>query len=669
MLLFWSIIALLGQTVLLLMIRAGKIMGYQHFKQPSELLSSTPPIALIIFLIQAIAVTVGLLINWRQLWNVLRSGFKVWQIIILGLVFAATSATVSPQLSVYFTELLTASIVGFVQLGNLVLIMLAIPGDSLPRMKNFFDRFLGARNSADGTDKIKIDRYVLIAALWAVTASSLLNIFVYQNHPHIPDEVVYLYQARFLANGALSLPAPPVPEAFDVYLMQLDGERWYPTPPAGWPALLALGTLLGAPWLVNPLLAGLNIILIYLVLIRLYDRYLARLAIFLLCFSPWYIFMAMNFMTHTFTLTCALVAVLGVMQARQTGKAWWAWLAGVAVGVMSLIRPLEGLMMAGLLGLWAIGLGGRRLKISSLTGLVLGTFFTAILVLPYNYVLTGDMRQFPINVYTDQRFGINSNAYGFGADRGMNWAIDPYPGHSPLDGLINANLNTFAINIELFGWSTGSIWLVALFILTGKYRQSDILMMGVILAVFVVFFFYYFSGGPDFGARYWYLMIVPLVALSVRGLETLAERLSPDGLAASSAGMRLMFGVMLLCVFSLFTFFPWRSINKYYHYLAMRPDIRYLAQQYDFGRSLVLINGNAHPDFASAMNYNPLDFQSDSTIYAWDRNPEIRMKLLQAFPDRQVWLVNGPSMTGGGYEMQAGPYSASELLTGKITLP
>jgi hypothetical protein len=185
-------------------------------------------------------------------------------------------------------------------------------------------------------------------------------------------------------------------------------------------------------------------------------------------------------------------------------------------------------------------------------------------------------------------------------------------------------------------------------------------MLAVILAVFVAFFFYYFSGGPDFGARYWFLMIVPLVALSVRGIQYLENKLD-SGQPGNSA--RVLPIVFLLGVMALINYFPWRAIDKYYHYLNMRPDIRELAEEYNFGRSLVLISGDEHPDYASAFVYNPIDMQAAAPIYAWDRNPGARQEVLEAYYDRPVWIIAGPSITQAGYQVLEGPVSASELLT------
>ena len=583
--------------------------------------------------------------------------------------FVLTSATVSHDVSIYISEVIFAAFIQFVNLGNLVLVVLSIPDEWVSALHTRLALWIGKPGLDVESRGLHSDRFVWWAALWVTGLSAFLALIVYQNHPHVQDEVAYLLQARYLANNKLTMPSPPVPPAFDFYLMQFDGNRWYPSAPAGWPALLSIGVRMGVPWLVNPVLAGINLVLIYIILMALYSRRIARIAIFLLCLSPWYVFMGMNFMTHMFTLTCALAATLWIMRARETGKAYWAIWSGLALGIMSLIRPVDGLIMAALLGLWAIGFGGRRVKFLTIAALISTTGLVSLLVLPYNYVLTGNPIVFPINAYTDQRFGVNSNAFGFGPDRGMGWAIDPNPGHSPLDGLINANLNTFSINIELFGWSIGSLLLIAVFFFSFRFQKTDFLMLALMFTVFAVFFFYYFSGGPDFGARYWFLMIVPLVVLTVRGIQILEEKVIATSSDAEFQKSRVLAGVMLCSLLTLITFFPWRAVDKYYHYLGMRPDILSLAKEHNFGRSLVLVRGDDHPDYSSAAIYNPLDVYSDGTIYAWDRSPEVRDAVIQAYADRPIWLVDGPTITLDGYRLIAGPLSAHDLIAGNQTKP
>lgn len=455
------------------------------------------------------------------------------------------------------------------------------------------------------------------------------------------------------------MPVPPVPEGFEVYLMDYKGDTWFPVPPPGWPIMLAVGAFFGLAWLVNPLLAGVNVLLAYVLLRELYRKGVARIAIVLLVLSPWYIFLGMSFMTHMFSLTCALAASIGVAWSRRSGKAVWAFAGGLALGMLSMVRPLEAVAMAGLLGLWAIGIGGKRLKISGTTGLILGALILGGVGLAYNAALTGDPLEFPINVYTDKYFGKNSNAYGFGPDRGMGWEQDPYPGHGPVDALVNSNLNVSSLNVELFGWSTGSFLIVAFGLCLGPLRRNDYLMLALIGAIYWLHFFYYFSGGPDFGARYWFLMIVPLVLLAARGIVLLAAKIDEK---IEGGGARLWFAAAMLFVMTVTIFVPWRAIDKYHNFRGMRPDVRNLAESHYFGESLVLIRGDKDPDYASAAVYNPLDLSAPAPIYAWDRDPVTRKRLLQAYATRPVWIIDGPSLTRRGYEITAGPVPAAELL-------
>jgi hypothetical protein len=190
-------------------------------------------------------------------------------------------------------------------------------------------------------------------------------------------------------------------------------------------------------------------------------------------------------------------------------------------------------------------------------------------------------------------------------------------------------------------------------------------LLTVIAAIIGVHSFYWFSGGPDFGARYWYLILVPCVGLTARAVPALADRLAAvTGEAAERARVQLLAGVSALALSALICFFPWRAIDKYHHYRNMRPDVRRLAAAHDFGRSLVLVRGRRHPDYASAAIYNPLDFQADAPVYIWDRDPAITRAALQAYADRPVWVLDGPTRTGAGFRVVAGPLRSEDLMEG-----
>jgi len=558
----------------------------------------------------------------------------------------------------YFFELLLATSIQIINLGNIILLILSIPDEIMYSIEKKLS-FVSGDQPADGAGR-RVDYFPLSGAVWVVIIAGFLAYFSYGRHPHIPDEIMYLYQARYMAEGNLSVPAPSVPEAFSFYLIPYNAARWYSIFPPGWPAVLALGVVLGMPWMVNPVLGGLNILLLYYMFHELCNRRTARIAVILFCTSPWFVFMSMNFMSHTFMLTAVLIAAAAVIRARRNGNVVWGCIMGGAVGVVSLIRPLDGLIVAIVIGLWSLGIGGRRLKLNIIAAYVLSVLVVGAIIFPYNKQLTGSSTTFPLMAYYEEYHGHNSNALGFGPERGLGWALDPFPGHGPLDAVVNAGLNISSINTELFGWSTGSLIVVVMFLFSGGMKKNDYLLFMIMLFIAGTLSLYWFSGGPDFGARYWYLMIIPLVALTVRGIEFLGSRSEVNG-ETSSLNAKMLVAVLSLSLCSLVNVFPWRAIDKYHNYRGMRPDIRSLSQEYNFGRSLVLIQGD-DADYESAWTYNPLDPQANAPLYAWARDPNTQNRLLKEYRDRVLWVVDGPSKTGAGYAVVRGPLDSYDML-------
>ena len=240
--------------------------------------------------------------------------------------------------------------------------------------------------------------------------------------------------------------------------------------------------------------------------------------------------------------------------------------------------------------------------------------------------------------------------------------MDAFPGHSPIESVINTALNIFSLNIELFGWSIGSLLLLTLLSVSGTISRKDIWALLVIASVIGVHCFFWYHGGPDFGARYWFLSIIPFIALTVRGAEWVSRSTSGVGIRTSSSDGRVMVAVAAMCLVTLISYLPWRVSDKYYRYLRMQPGIEQLAKDHGFGRSLVIVRGKEHPDYQSTWVYNPVDFEGDVPVYAFDRNSEVYEELLRKYVDRPIWIVHGPTLTGGQYSIVRGPVDANELL-------
>jgi len=648
----WLVLLLIGQAAALQWIDAGISIHYQHYKSPAAILSEHWATAAF-FLLQTLLVAAGIWRRRQPLGQWLKDNPRMWRFAAAIAVVYATGAAVSRDVSFFAVELVLAAAVQTVQLATIVLAAASVPEETVLGMTAFLNRFLGA--SGDAAEPVGLDRFAWTAALSVALLTAGLSIAVYERHPHLADEVSYLYQARYFAEGRITADPPPASEAFSVDLMTYEKDRWYSPFPPGWPIVLAAGVLAGAPWLVNPVLGGAGILLAYLLFRELLPRRSARLGVILLCASPWQLFMAMSFMSHTLTLACGLLAALGVARSRRTGSVAWTLAAGLAVGEISLIRPLDGVILAAALGLWSIGLGGKRLRTPAIAAFVIGVAGMGAVAFPYNRALTGSASLAPVMDYFNRYYGKGVNDLGFGPNRGVGWALDPYPGHTPVESAINANLNAYSINVELFGWPTGSLLLLGCVLCLGKPRRTDYLMFTVIVLTAAALSLYWFSGGPDFGARYWYVMLIPCVVLTVRGVCGIDRILGRHGPRATAA-------VLCMCAGALFIYVPWRAADKYHRYLNMQPGIREMAARGMFGKSLVLIRGKRHPDYASTAIYNSLDMRSDDTVYAWDKNPEARRQARQAFPGRPVWIVDGPSVTRAGYRVAAGPLEPASAI-------
>ncbi len=586
-----------------------------------------------------------------------------WRLPILVLLMTASSAIVGRDLRRFGGELLLSMILQLVSLSTLWVAIHAVSAERVALWQTRLQRTFLAEVPFGDTVKPSLDRVSYAMAAFATIVAALLAVGVYGGHPHLMDEIGYLFQARIFAAGQLALPNPVAPGAFQQFLIEMGPRGWYSPFPPGWSVVLVPGVWLSAPWLVNPLLTGANVLLTYLVLQPLYGRRVTRLACLLLILSPWNLFLGMSFMSHTVTLTCALLATLGVASTRRTQQARWALLGGLALGIIASVRQLDALIVAVALGLWSLGLGGRRIPFSGTVGLVVGTMISTIPLLAFNQYFTGSAGTFPMMRYFDRIYGAGANDYGFGANRGMGWAIDPNPGHGPLDGLINAALNTAATNTELFGWSVGSLVLVYAFVLRGRFRRADWAMLGVIALTWLAYFFNYFSGGPDFGARYWFTMIVPLVVLTVRGAISISEPASNQTLTSRDLGTkttRMLTGLAMLTTASLLTFVPWRSMNKYWHYRGMQP-VSFDGKR-PIGRALVMVAGRDVPDYASASISNPISLSDSVPVFVRRQSAREDSITIAAFPDRTVWLVDGPTLTGKGFAIRAGPLSPSDAL-------
>jgi hypothetical protein len=659
----WFALALAGHAAALQLISAGRFVALQFFYEWGKLLGTYRVIFLAAVLLQVLIVIWGARKLWPQARPALPRLISWPQALLLLVLFAYTASTIPPELAQtlvagsgfpiwvvrHLAKVALALLIYGAAAVNLILAVAAVPEEAWHGWKAAWEKFPRSRMA-------------WVAALWVLVVASLLHWFVLDGMPHIPDEVAYIFQAKYISAGNLYLDVPPDVEAFYCRFCMVDDGKWYSAMLGGWPFALALGYLAGAPWLVNPLLGAIGILLSYLLVKRLYDEHVAAATALLLAASPWLLFISASLMPHTLSLVLTLVGLLGVERARAAGHLGWALAAGAGFGALLHVRPLEAVGLAAVAGLWWVSAGWQRLRVAALACTAATGLATTALFLAYNKVLTGNPFLAPVNKFFDQTVYLGANRLGFGADVGnFGWVgLDALPGHGPIDVLMNTNQNLYMVNFELFGWACGSLVFVLLLPVLRGIRR-DALLFGLLLGIWAAMSFYWFSGGPDLGARYWYQMILPLAALTVLGARALQESGLPALWHHKSAPVVWAF-LVLASLSALLNVIPWRSVDKYKNYRRIGGDFRALQRQHDFGRGLVLVRGDKNTDYGAALVFNPptLRPEVEGTVYALDLGPESRARLLAFFSERPVWVLEGPSVTRDGYRVVAGPLTMDE---------
>lgn len=472
-------------------------------------------------------------------------------------------------------------------------------------------------------------------AAFTVAASLALGAFAFQHLPHVEDEVAYLFQARTFAGGGLSVPAPPeaAQPGLDYYLLEVRDGRWFSTSVPGWPLALAPFAALGVPWLLNPILAGLSVLLAYAIALRRLGRDQADLVALMMASSPWLLAAAASLMPHTLTLTLMLFGWWMVIRAEGTGRAGRRlFAAGLAFGWIFLTRPLDGLILGGLTGFWV--LAGPRGSVARAAAYAAGCVVTGALLLLHNLAMTGSPLRMALSEYLDGHWAPGANAFGFGPDIGPpgGWGrLDLWPGHGPAEAVLNTINLTASLQFDLLGWSVGSLALLyAFFLWTRDKRVFDWVMVAVAATVILVMAFYWFADSYYFGPRYWFLAAFPLFYLSARGYDALRARF-PD---EDGAHVRIDSILALSCLFGLMVFTPWRGAMKYYEYGNFHASYRRALASGAFGNAVVLVKKNGEP--GSAFMLNDPWFVPDRPIFLLDTGTLDEAALKAAFPGREI---------------------------------
>ncbi|MGD8397399.1 MAG: glycosyltransferase family 39 protein [Anaerolineae bacterium] len=284
---------------------------------------------------------------------------------------------------------------------------------------------------------------ILLVCVAALLATAAVSFFAFEQLPHLEDEVAYLFQAKTLALGRLTVPSPEYPEPFwTPFVLDHEGRRFGKYPP-GWPAVLAGGVVAGAPWLVNPILAALALYLVYRLGREWYDGWTGLLAAAFGLLSPLFLILSGSFLSHLASLVWLLLFSLWFIWTARGRHPVYAIGAGLALGAAFLTRSLTAVAYAVPFVLYSLYQvvtrrqpHWRRYLLVAAAGGAL-----AALLPVYQWAVTGDPWLNPYVLWWPyDRIGFGP---GIGAMPG---------GHSPFYAWVNLKQDLSRAATDLLGW-------------------------------------------------------------------------------------------------------------------------------------------------------------------------------------------------------------------------
>jgi hypothetical protein len=365
-------------------------------------------------------------------------------------------------------------------------------------------------------------RSMLLLGLASFALYASISYAVFDASPLNLDEVAQLFQARIFADGALWRTAPPHPEFFSIYHIVDVGGRVYGQFPPGGPAMLALGELLGAAWLVVPLSGAIAVMAWMSALGAAEPRPGVRLgASLLFALSPFFAFLAGTSMNHVPALMWMLIGVAALVRVthQERSRAWWALGCGLAFGIAGTIRPSDALAFALPAAAWLVARASRdRARWRELAAAGAGVAIPLLAMAIVNALTTGAPLRFGYEVLWGKAHGIGFHADPSGAM------------HTPARGLSQMSGYLRSLQEHLFELPLPSLLPVLLAFALGRRTSALDRYLLASAALLLSLYTAYWFDGQYLGPRF-LIPMVPLLALWTARLPTLVRERAGDGLA------------------------------------------------------------------------------------------------------------------------------------------
>ncbi len=359
--------------------------------------------------------------------------------------------------------------------------------------------------------QIRLERFVLAASAAAALVSVAYVAAYLRGGPRIVDATTYYLEARAISEGRLAWAEGDPSEVGRFLVRDAGGSHVAGIFPPGYPAILAIGFLLGAPMMIGPCLAfGVTWATGSLARAALAtDAAVAdgvtRLAVLLSVVCGALRYHTADTMSHGLAALCATVGLACAYRLRESRRARDALGAGAALGLLVAARPFSGAALALVMAF----LLGRRASLRSLVLAALaGAPFLALLI-AHQHAATGEWLQSSQAVYYANSDGPNGCfRYGFGAGIGCLHEHGDFVRHNLRDGYgLVAAAGTSLRRLKMHGVDALNaeplaIALLVPALLAAMRRPAVRALACMPLALLALYAPFYFDGNyPGGGAR------------------------------------------------------------------------------------------------------------------------------------------------------------------------
>lgn len=378
--------------------------------------------------------------------------------------------------------------------------------------------------------------FTLLAALGALVLYVAISLAVFDGRPLQIDEISQALQARVYARGALSTPIPEPAEFFQIlHTVHHDG-RQFSHFPAGGSAMLALGQLIGAQWIVNPVFGALAVLAFaYLARAAEPRAGIAAAAVVLLGLSPFVAYMSGSYMNHVPALALSLVGAAALVYGLRGDRSrpLLAFAAGLGFGLSATVRPLDAMTFALPAAAWYLARALREpRRWADAFAAAAGVAIPVSALLWVNARTTGA----PLLFGYEQLWGPSVR---------LGFHIAPFGlPHTPRRGLELLNEYVFALQSFLFEAPIPSLLLaIVALALARKLEAVDryLLACGTLL---LGAYFAYWHRGIYLGPRFLFGLVPMLVLWTARAPAAIAARV-PSALIRRAMAVALVVAIVM----------------------------------------------------------------------------------------------------------------------------